>query len=419
MSRLLLLIMSICLVAPTSWVWAQQEDQAYQEEEELPPEEGIPTEEQIEERPVDQAEAEEAGSAAAKPMDKAQYSLGLTYQAWEPFSAVTSNMITETAGVVGLDSNADNASDALRSNEISTETVTIVTFKFKQGENRDNNVQVDLSENSDLSRINPFSQRTEESSAESNLESKLENDKVQTTRLLTTLRLMELPELANLSVQFSEENYVSQVTPLQDTLFTNFDGSEAVISRGQQVQLETVFEETILSISDFTPFEGLPVGHLGYFDMAFQKPILLPLSADVTVVDNGESTTVSSVMIFPRFAAKGWVVEWKPSRKEGFDVSGYIKYGSGRVSIGKGTQRVNELLTGSEEGTGSTDFFSKSSQVLFYGSLLRISYLSDFMEINMSSELRVFTLLEEFNGVKSEEPISVDMINSIQALIHF
>ena len=372
------------------------------------------------EAPADDAGAEPAaeGGGAPAASGELRYALGVSLQSWSPFSAVTSSAITEVAGVTGAETEGKNTSASLRSEEVTTQNVVMATLEIKGGDTLDD-LKLDLTDSTDFSRLNPFQSRAEESSKKNNLERSLKNEQPQTSRLDTSLNLFSLAELFNLVAGFKEENFVSAVEPTKDALFISFSGSEALIKENTNIQLETSFESIRYGIGKFdVPGTEIPVDFAGQFSLAFQKPILLNLPVDTQVEDNGETFEVDSVIIFPQFSATGWMLEKFKSSEEGWDVSGYLAMGEGHVSIGDSSQRVNELL-GREPIEGNDDLFDTSAAIQFYGGLLRLGYIGETFEITAASEWRVFVLTEEFNGTKSQKPLSVDLISSLEALIRF
>ncbi|MBF0289561.1 MAG: hypothetical protein HQM14_17240 [SAR324 cluster bacterium] len=348
----------------------------------------------------------------------AYYSVGFTFQYWSPFTEVTSSLIGELAGAgefTGIVSkpSGDNATDNL--DEVSTEAVSIVTIKLGGQEYLDN-LHVDLTEGFDPERLNPFDSRVDESSKKENLKKSLTEEKAQASRLASQFKLLNLPDLLDLVFRFSEENFVSQVKPSKDTLFISFSGAEALIPKGLKIQLETSFEDKMTGISNFNiPGTEIPIGFLGYFELRFQKPILLPLTPSASITKNNITSTVDAVIIFPQFSAVGMMVEWFKSSEEGFDISGYLKFGHGNINIGQGNEHVNELIS-AEDSTGLDTLFVRSASIFFSGGLLRLSYLGETLEFSATGEWRVFVLEEEFNGIKSQKPLSVDLITSLELL---
>ncbi len=110
------------------------------------------------------------------------------------------------------------------------------------------------------------------------------------------------------------------------------------------------------------------------------------------------------------------MIESSKSEEEGLDISGNLKFGYGNISIGQSHERVNELFA--SEVTRDS-LFSRSAQIFFSGGLLRLSFIDARLEASVSGEWRVFTLLEEFNGIKDTKALSVDLISSFELLYHF
>ncbi len=365
--------------------------------------------------------SQEGQVPAGPPAGEAYFSVGVTFQYWSPFTEVTSSVLGDVAGAgefTGLVSepSGENADETL--DEVSTEPVAIVSIELG-GQDYIDNLHLDLTEGFDPARLNPFVSRVEESSEQNNVESNLTSETTQASRLSSQIKLLNLPELLDLVFRFSEENFVSQVTPSKDTLFISFSAAEALIEEGVKIHLETSFEDRMTGIANFNiPGTEIPVGFFGYFELNFQKPIFLPLAQSAMVTDDGVTSTVDAVIIFPRFSAVGLMVEWFKSTEEGFDASGYLKFGHGNISIGESNERVNELLAaGSTEEV--TTLFARSAPIFFSGGLLRVSYLGETLEFSAAGEWRVFIVEEEFNGIKSQKPLSVDLITSLELLYHF
>ncbi|MBF0277675.1 MAG: hypothetical protein HQM13_07795 [SAR324 cluster bacterium] len=393
----------------------------YAQEEEVP-EPDTPEEETA---PVDDA-INEGAEIAAKIGEGEFTSFGVKFQYWAPFTEVTSTLIGKVAGLTGTVSGtvtgtSDTEPEGENSEEnldvVSTDFITIYSVEYG-GEYNVDNLHLDFTENTDFSRLNPFESRTDQSSKTENLKSSLTSEKIQSSRLFTQFNLLPIPDVFDLVFRFSEENFVSQVLPTKDTLFLSFSGSEALIETGTKIQLETSFEDKMSGITKFfIPGTEIPIGFFGYFELTFQKPIWLPLN-ETAIISNsdGSNSSVDAVIIFPQFSATGWMIESFKSTEEGFDLSGYLKFGFGNVSIGQSNERVNELF--SLEST-TDSLFSRSAEIFFSGGLLRLSYIGSILEFSFSEEWRVFTLLEEFNGIKSAEPLSVDLITSFELLFHF
>lgn len=377
--------------------------------------------EEIEEAPTDESAADAA--SVAQLAEELLFSIGVTFQQWSPFTEVTSNLIGDLAGISGkvvnnveTDVEGDNAGETL--DEVSSDSSPIVTLEMR-GDSLFDQLHVDLSEGTDLNRLNPFQSRATESSEKKDLDNSLKREQTQTSRLSSQLKLLQLSDALSIVYRFSEENFVSQVTPSRDTLFINFAGSDALIEQRTKIQLETSFEEKMSGISDFMiPGTDIPVGFLGYFELVFQKPVLLPLSESTEVFIDGKSSKVDAVIIFPQFSAVGWMVEWFKSKEDGFDLSGNLKFGHGNIDLGQGTKEINTLLL--DDQIENQSLFSRSANILFSGGLLRLSYLSSALgEFSFAGEWRVFVLDEEFNGVKEHKPLSVDWITFFEVLYRF
>lgn len=364
------------------------------------------------------SESSSAPSAKTGGTGKEVYAIGITFQNWSPFTGVTSSALTEVAGGLVVKTKGDNAKDVLSQDEVSTKNVAIVSFESSGGGLLDKTA-IDLTENSDISRLNPFASRAELSSNQKNLNSQLKKEKQQTSRLNTQLSMLGL-ERFDPVVRVVEENFVSTVKPKVDNLFISSSGAEALITSGTKIQLETSFEEKMGGFSALD-MPIVNIGFIGYFETLFQKPVLLTLPKTVSVTLDNVTSSVSSVIIFPQFSAKGSMIEWYKSTEEGFDISGFIKWGNGNINLGEGSKKVNSMLLASipKDGSQDVDLFSKSAQILYYASQIRLSYLGETLETNFTSHVRVFTLTQKFNGVKATKPLSIDAITSFNLLYRF